>query len=61
MMNIALAPALGRICFVYIDDIVVFGKNEAELTKNLEEVFELLMKANLTLSPTKCDFYTKEI
>lgn len=42
MMNIVLAPALGRICFVYIDDIVVFAKTNEELMKNLEEIFELL-------------------
>ena len=61
MMNIALAPILGKNCFVYIDDIVVYAKNKEELINHLEEVFDLLEKAELTLSPTKCEFFVDKI
>ena len=59
-MNLVLAHALGRIYFVYIDDIVVFAKTNEELIANLEEVFGLILRAGLTLSPTKCEFFTNE-
>ena len=58
MMELVLGDAVGRICFVYIDDIIVFGRTSEELVKNLEIVFELLEKANLTLSASKCVFFT---
>ena len=61
MMNAVLRPVLGKKCFVYIDDIIVFSSTEEGLLESLEEVFELLAKANLTVSPAKCEFFMNEV
>ena len=60
-MNTLLAPVLRDKCFIYIDDIIVFSRTEEGLLANLGEVFELLRKAELTLSPTKCEFFKNEV
>ena len=41
---------------VYLDDILVTGKNESEHIKNLEEVLIHLEKAGLRLKKQKCSF-----
>ena len=38
-------------CLVYLDDIVVFGKDFTETMQNLELVFKRLEKAHLKLKP----------
>ncbi|KAA5651604.1 hypothetical protein F3G64_36440, partial [Pseudomonas aeruginosa] len=43
-------------CFVYCDDVIVFGRNLETHNKNLISVFERFRKVNLKLNPTKCDF-----
>ena len=42
-MNTVLAPILGKICFVYIDDIVIFAKTKPQLIENIGIVFNLLL------------------
>ena len=42
LMNKVLAPVLGKFCFVYIDDIVVYARTREQLMDNLEVVFTLL-------------------
>ena len=42
--------------FVYLDDILIFSKSEADHMKTLEELFCRLTKAGLTLSLDKCEF-----
>ena len=41
-------------CFVYLDDILVIGKNFEEYLCNLQEVFGRFRKAGLHLKPAKC-------
>ena len=46
----------GIACFVYLDDVVVFGCNEGEHLKNLELVLEGFQELNLTVKTCKCKF-----
>ena len=48
-------------CFLYIDDILLFSKNEEEHTKTLEEIFKRLAKNNMPLSIEKCEFFKPEV
>ncbi len=48
-------------CLVYLDDVLVVGKNLDEHCKNLEEVFEAIRQAGLRLKPTKCYFAKQEV
>ena len=41
----------------YLDDIVIFSKNELEHLQHLETVFKRLQDAGLKLKKSKCDFF----
>ena len=45
----------------YLDDIIIFSKNEAEHLKHIEVIFQKLKEAGLKLKESKCDFFKKEI
>lgn len=49
------------VCFVYIDDVVIFAGDIQEHHEKLAEVFERLRVHNLKLNPDKCQFLKKEI
>ncbi|CAK1597326.1 unnamed protein product [Parnassius mnemosyne] len=61
MMNMAMAGLTFEKCFIYLDDIIIFGRNLADHNKNLTEVFERLKQVNLKLNPDKCTFKKKEL
>ena len=44
----------------YLDDIIIFSKNELEHLQHLEEVFHWLRKAGLK-KHSKCDFFKSEL
>lgn len=48
-------------CFVYMDDIIIFGRNLDTHNRNLTEVFEKLRKVNLKVNPNKCEFLKKQL
>ena len=50
-----------RFAMVYLDDIIVFSKNEAEHVKHIEIIFQKLEAAGLKLKESKCDFFKREI
>ena len=56
VMNAALAPVLGKSAMVYMDDILVFSKTQAEHAGHLEEVLKLLKQHQLYAKMSKCSF-----
>lgn len=50
-----------RTCLVYLDDIIIMGKDFDDHLKNLEEVFERLEAAGLKLSAKKCSLFQREV
>lgn len=61
MMDIVLSGLKGIKCFVYMDDIVVYGKDLKEHNERLEDVFKQLRLANLKLQADKSEFLRKEV
>lgn len=61
MMNIALSGLNNEKCLIYLDDLIVFGRNLDIHNKNLQDVFERLREVNLKLNPAKCEFLKKDI
>lgn len=61
MMDTALRGLIGRSCFVYLDDIVIFGRSPEEHNRNLAVVFERLQKLKLKVQPDKCEFLKPEL
>ena len=45
----------------YLDDIIIFSRNELEHLEHLEEVFHWLRKAGLQMKCSKRDFFKSEI
>lgn len=61
MMAIAFSGLKPEQCFLYVDDIIVLGRNEKHHIENLKTVFERCRKYNLKLNPEKCQFFRNEI
>lgn len=61
VVNTALHGLVGSACLVYLDDVVVFGRNVHEHNINLQKVLERFRYYNLQLKPSKCHFLQQEL
>ena len=50
-----------RICFIYLDDVIVFSKTYEEHIQRLRQVFNRIRKECLKLSPAKCSFFKNKV
>lgn len=57
----ALRPLIGRICHVYIDDIVIWSQTVEEHTKNIRTVLSALATASLYCNAKKTHLFCWEI
>ena len=55
-LNKVLNGLIGKVCFVYIDDIIIFSRDPVEHAKHLAMVFERLLEADLKIKRKKCYF-----
>jgi hypothetical protein len=61
LMNSVFMPELDKFVVVFIDDILVYYKNEAEHTKHLHTVLQRLRDHQLYAKLSKCEFWLKEV
>ncbi|KAI3747092.1 hypothetical protein L6452_09537 [Arctium lappa] len=61
LMNRVCRPFLDRSVIVFIDDILVYSKNEEEHEQHLREVLEVLRRERLYAKFSKCDFWLPEV
>ena len=61
LMQAVLAGMEWDLCFVYLDDILVCSKIFEEHLDHLQQVFDRLRKARLTLNPKKCSFLHDQV
>lgn len=61
MMNNILAGLVGKICLVYVDDIIITAKTVEQLAERLGTVLERLCTYNFKLNAQKCKFACREI
>lgn len=61
MMLNAFRDLIGKACYIYLDDIIVFGKDLKQHTENLKLVFDRLKSVNLQLKPSKCKFFRESV
>ena len=52
---------LDKSMIVFIDDILIYSKNQQEHGKHLREVLEVLKKEKLYAKFSKCDFWIQEV
>jgi hypothetical protein len=61
LMNSVFMPELDKFVVVFIDDILVYSKNEEEHAGHLHVVLQRLREHHLYAKLAKCDFWLKEI
>jgi hypothetical protein len=61
LMNKVLMEYLDKFVIVFIDDILVFSKNEEEHEEHLRLVLEKLWEHKLYAKFSKCEFWLKEV
>ena len=54
LMEFVLAELQWQTCWVYLDDITVYGRDFDEHLEQLQEVFNRFRQAGLKLKPSKC-------
>ncbi|RYP44155.1 hypothetical protein DL768_009354 [Monosporascus sp. mg162] len=60
-INRALAGLVDTICIVYLDDILIYSRDEAEHQQHVRSVLERLRQWGLYANPDKCVFHTKKV
>jgi len=61
MINSQLHEYLDDFVVAYLDDILIFSKNEAEHITHVRKVLRKLKQAELRLRPEKCEWHKKEL
>jgi hypothetical protein len=61
LMNSVFMPELDKFVVVFIDDILVYSKNEEEHAGHLHVVLQRLREHHLYAKLSKCDFWLKKI
>jgi hypothetical protein len=56
LMNEVLRDFIGKSVIVYLDDILIFSKSEAENLKHLDVVMRRLQKEKLLINMSKSSF-----
>jgi hypothetical protein len=61
LMNSVFMPELDKFVVVFIDDILVYSRNEQEHTMHLHTVLQRLCDHRLYAKLSKCEFWLREI
>ena len=54
LMAGVLQGLIGRICLVYLDDVIIFSKKRSEHATHLRALFDRICSADLKLKPSMC-------
>ncbi|GJT79274.1 putative nucleotidyltransferase, ribonuclease H [Tanacetum coccineum] len=61
LMNRVCKPYLGKFVIVFIDDILIYSRNEKEHEEHLKTILELLKKEELYAKFSKCEFWINTV
>ncbi|GKF50426.1 putative reverse transcriptase domain-containing protein, partial [Tanacetum coccineum] len=61
LMNRVCKPYLDKFIIVFIDDILIYSKNEQEHEEHLKLILELLKKEELYAKFSKCEFWIPKV
>ncbi|GKF33914.1 putative reverse transcriptase domain-containing protein, partial [Tanacetum coccineum] len=61
LMNRVCKPYLDKFVIVFIDDILIYSKDEKEHEEHLKTILELLKKEKLYAKISKCEFWILKV
>ena len=61
LMELVLSGLCWETCLIYLDDVIVFGRDWDEHLQRLRQVLSRLQEAHLKLHPGKCQFFRKSV
>ncbi|KAJ0433607.1 putative nucleotidyltransferase, Ribonuclease H [Helianthus annuus] len=61
LMNRVCKPYLDKFVIVFIDDILIYSKNQADHEKHLRCILKLLQQEKLYAKFSKCEFWLREV
>ena len=61
MMNDLLRPYLDKSVIVFLDDILIYSKNEQEHEQHVRQVLDILRQHKLYAKLSKCEFFQREV
>nr|GFC33557.1 putative reverse transcriptase domain-containing protein [Tanacetum cinerariifolium] len=61
LMNWVCKPYLDKFVIVFIDDILIYSKDEKEHEEHLKAILELLKKEELYAKFSKCEFWISKV
>ncbi|SCV69279.1 BQ2448_2299 [Microbotryum intermedium] len=61
LINDVLSPYLDTFVIVYLDDILIYSKSQAEHVLHVQKVLEKLQEAQLFAKATKCEFHRDRV
>ena len=61
LMDMVLKGLKWKTCLVYLDDVMVMGRNFNEHLENLKEIFQRFRSANLKPNPKKCSLFQRKV
>lgn len=61
MIRFVLSPVLSRHTFAYLDNVVRYSADFADLLKDLDDTFAILGRAEFKLNVDKCKFVVDEL
>lgn len=61
LMTVAMSGLAYEKLFIYLDNLICFGRSLTLHNQNLIDILTRLRKVNLKLNPEKCDFLKKEM
>lgn len=56
LMEVVLQGLIGKICYVYLDDIVCYSSSPTQHLEDLRQILVRLQEAGLTVNHKKCSF-----
>ncbi|GJV48918.1 putative reverse transcriptase domain-containing protein [Tanacetum coccineum] len=61
LMNRVCKPYLDKFVIIFIDDILIYSKNEQEHKEHLKQILKLLKKEELYAKFSKCEFWIPKV